>query len=76
MTSKPTTAAPTSSSTSARTAGRADEADRIAAVLRARFGHDPAPAGAPTQAVDAARRGRGTKARAAAEPPPETTAAG
>ncbi|MFI5783500.1 hypothetical protein [Nocardia sp. NPDC051570] len=60
----------------AHAAGRTGEADRIAAVLRARFGHDPAPAAAtPAPVDDAPRRARGTKTRAAAEPLPETTAA-
>ncbi|KZM68350.1 hypothetical protein [Nocardia terpenica] len=60
----------------ARTAGRTAEADRIAAVLRARFGHDPAPAAvAPESGEGPPRRARGPKTRAAAEPLPETTAA-
>ncbi|ATL65137.1 hypothetical protein [Nocardia terpenica] len=61
----------------ARAAGRGSEADRIAVVLRDRFGHSVAPP-TPVPSVsgaDARRRARGTKTRAVAEPLPETTAA-
>ncbi|WP_069164906.1 hypothetical protein [Nocardia altamirensis] len=65
----------------ARRAGRTDEADHLAVLLRTRFGHNVEPDVPPRPDTDTdtdtqdppPRRGRAPKNRASASPLPETT---